>query len=130
MSMLRSRSGSNIAGEDSDVESEEENKEESNTRGSGASIRKQMMVDTLQLMCDKVSEFAVEFRFLHRDNIMGNVLVIANGTEILDVNIVDWGGRFLSTIEEDVTREDLLKWCNHRWSLSVWESQLHFFEPT
>lgn len=65
MSMLRSRSRSNTAGEDSDVEPEEMGREESDAHG-GASIRKQMMLDTLQLMCDKVSEFAVEFRFLHR----------------------------------------------------------------
>jgi len=86
--------------------------------------RRRMMGDTLGMMCDRVGRLALEHRFVHRDNIIGNILVIVNGTEVVDVNIIDWGGKYLSSIQDDVTWDDLMVWCHHRWTVSVWERGL------
>ncbi|KAJ3820028.1 hypothetical protein F5880DRAFT_1615933 [Lentinula raphanica] len=83
--------------------------------------KRQMMNDTLSLMCDRVGELALEHRFVHRDNIIGNILVINEGTQIVDVNVIDWGGKFLSSISDDVTWDDLMGWCHRRWAVYVWE---------
>ncbi|KAJ4471418.1 hypothetical protein J3R30DRAFT_1077485 [Lentinula aciculospora] len=85
--------------------------------------KRRMMGDTLELMCDRVGKLALEHRFVHRDNIIGNILVINEGTEIVDVNIIDWGGRYLSSIEDDVTWDDLMGWCHNRWAVYVWEAR-------
>ncbi|KAF5352245.1 hypothetical protein D9757_012505 [Collybiopsis confluens] len=86
-------------------------------------IKRRMMTDTLKMMCDRVGRLALTHRFVHRDNIIGNVLVISNGTEVVDVNIIDWGGKYLSSIREDVTWEDLMGWCHRRWAVYVWEAE-------
>ncbi|KAE9397582.1 hypothetical protein BT96DRAFT_921417, partial [Gymnopus androsaceus JB14] len=44
-------------------------------------------------------------------------MVIADGTEIIDVNIIDWGGKYLSLIRDDVTWDDLMAWCHRRWAV-------------
>lgn len=51
-------------------------------------------------------------------------MVIADGTEIIDVNIIDWGGKYLSLIRDDVTWDDLMAWCHRRWAVPVWERGL------
>ncbi|KAJ3765899.1 hypothetical protein FB446DRAFT_759314 [Lentinula raphanica] len=86
--------------------------------------KRQMMSDTLSLMCDRVGELALQHRFVHRDNIIGNILVINEGTQIVDVNVIDWGGKFLSSISDDVTWDDLMGWCHRRWAVYVWEDGL------
>ncbi|KAJ4467835.1 hypothetical protein C8R41DRAFT_45904 [Lentinula lateritia] len=86
--------------------------------------KRQMMGDTLKLMCDRVGKLALEHRFVHRDNIIGNILVINKGTEVVDVNIIDWGGKYLSSINDDVTWDDLMGWCHNRWAVYVWEASL------
>ncbi|KAE9392666.1 hypothetical protein BT96DRAFT_264357 [Gymnopus androsaceus JB14] len=48
-------------------------------------------------------------------------MVIADGTTIIDVNIIDWGGKYLSSIRDDVTWDDLMAWCHRRWAVPVWE---------
>ncbi|KAF9058482.1 hypothetical protein BDP27DRAFT_577776 [Rhodocollybia butyracea] len=83
--------------------------------------RRKMMGDTLNLMCNRVGELALRHGFVHRDNIIGNVLVISEGNEVVDVNIIDWGGKYLSSIRDDVAWDDLMEWCHHRWALWVWE---------
>jgi len=83
--------------------------------------KRQMMSDSLMMMCDKVGEMALEYGFVHRDNIIPNVMVIADGTTIIDVNIIDWGGKYLSSIRDDVTWDDLMAWCHRRWAVPVWE---------
>ncbi|KAJ3859155.1 hypothetical protein EV359DRAFT_68406 [Lentinula novae-zelandiae] len=85
--------------------------------------KRQMMGDTLKLMCDRVGKLALEHRFVHRDNIIGNILVINKGTEVVDVNIIDWGGKYLSSINDDVTWDDLMGWCHNRWAVYVWEAR-------
>ncbi|KAJ3929519.1 MAG: hypothetical protein NXY57DRAFT_963550 [Lentinula lateritia] len=85
--------------------------------------KRQMMGDTLKLMCDRVGKLALEHRFVHRDNIIGNILVINKGTGVVDVNIIDWGGKYLSSINDDVTWDDLMGWCHNRWAVYVWEAR-------
>jgi hypothetical protein len=86
--------------------------------------KRQMMGDTLTMMCDRVGQLALEHRFVHRDNIIPNIMVIAEGTKIIDINIIDWGGKFLSSIEDDVTYDDLMVWCHRRWAIPVWERSI------
>ncbi|KAJ3782474.1 hypothetical protein GGU10DRAFT_389838 [Lentinula aff. detonsa] len=86
--------------------------------------KRQMMSDTLTMMCDRVGKLALEHRFVHRDNIIGNILVINEGSKIVDVNIIDWGGKYLSSIKDDVTWDDLMGWCHNRWAVYVWEDSL------
>jgi len=86
--------------------------------------KRRMMGDTLTMMCNKVGEMALEYGFVHRDNIIPNIMVIADGTEIIDVNIIDWGGKYLSLIRDDVTWDDLMAWCHRRWAVPVWERGL------
>jgi len=83
--------------------------------------RRQMMGDTLNMMCNRVGELALQHGFVHRDNIIGNVLVIFEGNEVVDVNIIDWGGKYLSSIRDDVTWDDLMAWCHRRWAVWVWD---------
>ncbi|KIK57991.1 hypothetical protein GYMLUDRAFT_246369 [Collybiopsis luxurians FD-317 M1] len=87
-----------------------------------STTKRRMMADTLNIMCDRVGKLALDHRFVHRDNIIGNVLVISNGTEIVDVNIIDWGGKYLSSIQDDVTWDDLMGWCHKRWAVYIWEA--------
>ncbi|KAE9403571.1 hypothetical protein BT96DRAFT_936399 [Gymnopus androsaceus JB14] len=86
--------------------------------------KRQMINDTLTMMCDRVAGLALEHGFVHRDNIIPNIMVISEGTKILDLNIIDWGGKFLSSIRDDVTWDDLMAWCHHRWAVPVWERAL------
>ncbi|KAJ3735580.1 hypothetical protein DFJ43DRAFT_1058405 [Lentinula guzmanii] len=86
--------------------------------------KRQMMSDTLTMMCDRVGKLALEHRFVHRDNIIGNILVINEGSKVVDVNIIDWGGKYLSSIKDDVTWDDLMGWCHNRWAVYVWEASL------
>ncbi|KIK59332.1 hypothetical protein GYMLUDRAFT_60234 [Collybiopsis luxurians FD-317 M1] len=69
----------------------------------------EMKKETVRLMCDQVGNLAVSPSRCFRDdnNLQGNVLVQVQGTKVVSVKLVDFGGESIYRVKADVKKEDV-----------------------
>ncbi|KAE9403463.1 hypothetical protein BT96DRAFT_990325 [Gymnopus androsaceus JB14] len=84
-------------------------------KGANEEKKKEMRAKLAKAMCAKVAKMASEKLLYHHDNHMGNVMATLTGSEITNVNLIDYGADWCYRVKPGTSEKVLLAFCEKDW---------------